>query len=162
MPGASDEVIRRAVPAEAEALADLQAACWDDAYTGLIDPAILAGLRDPDERARRIETWRTRAPNALVVELPDGSLAGFATSGPPDEPDAPTPLQLYALYVRGSHWGLGYGRRLLDAALGAQPAHLWVLETNIRAQRFYAHAGFGGDGHIRREPVGTLVRWVRD
>lgn len=154
-------MIRCAVSAEAEILADLQADCWDDAYTGLISPAILAGMRDPDERGRRIENWRVWASNALVVELSDGSVVGFASSGAPDEPDAPTALQLYALYVRDFCWRHGYGRRLLDAALGDRPAHLWVLATNVRAQQFYAHAGFHGDGGTRQEQVGTEARWVR-
>jgi hypothetical protein len=48
--------IRRVVPAEAEALAQLHLDAWDDAYTGLMLQEILdEGRAKVDER---IERWR--------------------------------------------------------------------------------------------------------
>ena len=36
----------------------------------------------------------------------------------------------------------GTGQKLFDAAIGDQPAYLWVLSTNMRARHFYEKNGF--------------------
>jgi RimJ/RimL family protein N-acetyltransferase len=45
-------------------------------------------------------------------------------------------------------------------AAGFTCATLWVLETNLRAQRFYSHLGWEPDGAVRDEVVGGAV--IRD
>ena len=44
------------------------------------------------------------------------------------------------------------GQRLLDAALGDEPATLRVFRDNARARRFYARNGFVPDGYEGEEP----------
>jgi GNAT superfamily N-acetyltransferase len=144
--------IREPVPEEAEALARCQLACWRDAYTGLVDPDLLADLLSRvDERAAR---WREilADPSRHRVATDDEILVGFASAGPPFDEDATTALQLYALYVRRSHWDTGLGHRLLTASVGDAPATLWVLQNNERARRFYAAHGFAPDGTEQDEP----------
>ena len=155
--------IREPVPEEAEALARCQLACWRETYTGLVDPVRLEDLLSRlDERVVR---WREilADPSRHRVASDEGTLVGFASAGPPLDDDATTSLQLYALYVRRSHWDTGLGRRLLTASIADAPATLWVLENNDRARRFYAASGFTPDGTEQEEPHfgGTEIRMVR-
>ena len=143
--------IREPVEAEAEALARCQLACWRDTYTGLVDPDLLADLLGRgEERAVR---WREILvdPSRHRVASDDGTLVGFASAGPPFDDDATTALQLYALYVRRSHWDTGLGHRLLTTSVGDASATLWVLKNNERARRFYAAHGFAPDGTEQEE-----------
>jgi GNAT superfamily N-acetyltransferase len=150
-------VLRLATVEDAPAGADMQMACWREAYGPLVEPALLdAQLGD---RSAWVERWvrrRTDGVGRLVAEAPDGALVGFATAGPGrGEGDAPT--ELYALYVRASQHGSGLGQALFDAVVPAGvPCSLWVLEPNARARAFYARYGFVADGARRAfEPLGA-------
>jgi len=156
--------VREPVPDEAEDLARCQLACWREAYTGLADPVRLAELLSRVEE--RVGRWREILvdPSRHRVASDDGTPVGFASAGPPFDADATTDLQLYALYVRRSHWDTGLGHRLLTASLGDAPATLWVFRDNERARRFYAAHGFVPDGSEQEEPHfgGVEVRMVRE
>jgi len=94
------------------------------------------------------------------------------TFGPPDAASVPGAGELYAIYLDPSHWGRGYGRALMHAAerglaeAGFEEAHLWVLDTNARARRFYEIAGWSADGGRKTEHRGDVelreVRYRRD
>lgn len=152
--------IRRAVPRDAEALTHLHLDCWDDAYTGLIPQQVLDARRA--NVAERVDRWRSileQNANTLVAETTEG-LVGFVSSGPVRDEDL-SGLELWALYARARVWGQGVGHQLLLAAIGEQPASLWVLERNDRAIRFYERHGFARDGHVEEAPEGLHVRLVR-
>ncbi|MDQ6753129.1 MAG: GNAT family N-acetyltransferase [Actinomycetota bacterium] len=85
----------------------------------------------------------------LLAQDGDGTLIGIAHAGPAQDEYAPTALELYMIYALARVHGQGVGQALLDAAIGRQPASLWVLEDNPRAHAFYARNGFAPDG--RRE-----------
>lgn len=51
-----------------------------------------------------------------------------------------------SLYLLVDVHGGGAGQALLDAAIGTEPAQLWVATDNPRARRFYARNGFVADG----------------
>jgi len=78
-----------------------------------------------------------------------GTPVGLATVQPTAGGDL---ARLRALYVRREHWGTGMGQRLLDEALGDEPATLRVFRDNLRARRFYARNRFVPDGHEAEEP----------
>jgi GNAT superfamily N-acetyltransferase len=65
---------------------------------------------------------------------------------------------LDALYVLPSHWGAGVAQVLHDhglslvADLGSARCHLWVLEHNARARRFYERRGWRENGDTRIVP----------
>lgn len=151
--------VRRAGPADAEAIADAHVRGWQTAYRGIVPDSFLDGL----DLARRADGWRERlsAPGdptpglgTWVVEAPDG-VAGFVDAGParaePIEPPAGAG-EIYAIYLRPERRGEGYGRALLTTALAElsearlTPVVLWVLEGNPLGRRFYESAGFRPDG----------------
>jgi GNAT superfamily N-acetyltransferase len=153
-------VVRRAVVADAEAAAQCHATCWQEGYGDLVDPVRLADATG--DLTRWTERWRTAIEDGAerwVADHPDGPevpvgdrLIGFAAPGITRDGDAPYPLELYAIYVRKPWWGTGLADRLLDVAIGNQPASLWVFETNVRARAFYARHGFVPDGARKDEP----------
>lgn len=65
------------------------------------------------------------------------------------------------MYVLREHHGGGAGQALLDAALGAEPAQLWVAAANARAIRFYERNGFRADGTETVDPRLSDLRELR-
>jgi GNAT superfamily N-acetyltransferase len=59
--------------------------------------------------------------------------------------------------------GTGVAARLLEHAIGQQPAYLWVFSGNGRAQAFYRKHGFRPDGCQATDPDTGLreERYVR-
>jgi len=157
--------IRLASPVDAEALAHLHLDVWDDAYTGLMPQQLLDDRRD--RVAERIERWReilgSGSEPTYVASGPDG-LVGFATAGPGrdnDLDDHGIDLELWALYVRATHWGTGVGYALLQTAIADRAAYVWVLAGNERAIRFYERQGFRLDGTEDEHDEGLHVRMLR-
>jgi len=155
--------IRRATPDDAPALAHLHLDVWDDAYTGLMDQAVLDDRRANVEG--RIQRWReilAEHERTLLAVGPEG-LVGFAGAGPGRDNDVSPELdlELHALYVRAAWWGTGIGYALLEDAIGDRAAYLWVLAGNERAIRFYERQGFRRDGTEDEHDEGRHVRMVR-
>src|SRR5664279_72821 len=153
--------VRPALPEDAESFADCHLACWREAYAELwgterfddFDPAKMAVRR-------RKEIEAGIADHYLVEE--DGEVVGIAIAGPSRDDDAPTELELYAIYVREAHQGTGLADDLLAAALGDGPASLWTYRDNPRASAFYVHHDFIPDGDERTDSVGIReIRMVR-
>lgn len=88
-----------------------------------------------------------------MLRRDDGTdeLVGFASAGPSREEDAPTALELYALYVRRALWDTGLGHRLFTAVAGDAPCTAWVLADNPRALAFYARQGLTPDGRTMHD-----------
>jgi ribosomal protein S18 acetylase RimI-like enzyme len=149
--------LRPAVPADAVAGAALHAACWREAYGPHVDVALLERrLADTD---RWVAAWTRHlidGPPRMLAEA-GGELIGFSVVGGSREPDAPTPTELYAIYVRAAWWGSGLGQLLWDAVEPDEPCSLWVLEANARAQAFYRRNGFVADG--TRDHYAGLDAW---
>jgi GNAT superfamily N-acetyltransferase len=134
-------------PALADALARVHVDGWREAYGHLL-PERFYG---EEAFASRRTMWRSvLAHEGVAARLriawdTDSAVVGFALTGPSRDADLDC-RELYALYIRASHYGTGTGQALIDAALGRQPASLWVAEDNPRALRFYEKNGFARDG----------------
>ncbi len=150
---------------DAEALTDLHLDVWEEAYADLMPASVFAGRRA--RRAERIASWRgiiaAGSSANLLAWSPEHRLLGFSSTGPGrDSPDdGLPPLELMALYVRAEAYGDGVGHALCEAAIGASPAYVWVLDGNERAIRFYDRQGFAFDGATKPEDVGLERRMVR-
>lgn len=82
-----------------------------------------------------------------VAEDPEtGRIVGMSGARPTNREDDPNPalpdVELQMCYLAAPYRGTGAADRLLDAAVGSLPAHLWVLEDNLRAIAFYTKHGF--------------------
>lgn len=142
-PGVS---LRLATPGDAAAGAHLHIACWREAYSPLVDSALLQPrLADAERWVRAWQDQLAQGPPRWLA-IHDGELIGFAVGGPARDPHSPTGLELYAVYVLAAWYGTGVGQALLDQVVADQPCSLWVLEGNGRAKGFYARNGFVPDG----------------
>ena len=147
--------IRRGVPAEAEALAQLHLDVGDDASPGLMPQEILDERRTKVDQ--RIERWRGILGQDEPTWLSENAKGpvGFVSIGPTRHNDTDIPLQLFALYVRAGYWGTGVGYALSEQAVGDRAASLRVLANNERAISFYERQGFPPGREARRARRGT-------
>lgn len=149
--------IRLAEPADAMAVARVHVRSWQAAYRGLMPDAYLESLR-PEDRAARYDfaTTDPAKPRTIVAEH-EGAIRGFATTMPSRDPDTPDHGELCALYVDPGDWGHGCGLALIRearchlSASGFSSAVLWLLEGNLRADRFYRTDAWLPDGTRRSE-----------
>ena len=99
--------IRRALPADARAIAEVAVRGWQTAYRGLMPDEFLAGL----SVAGRAAAWREMLDRDADGGIPawlaerDGRAVGFVSSGPPRDEDVPLPgAEVYAIYVLPEEW----------------------------------------------------------
>lgn len=134
---------------DALAIAALHTESWRDAYRSLLPDTFLDGLLFEDRLAQWTDRLgRLTKDEALVLKALDGdeTLAGFACVLVDAEP-AWGP-RLDNLHVRPGYKGRAIGAALLRACLEwvarrapGEPMHLWVLDGNLRARRFYEREG---------------------
>ena len=158
--------IREAVPADARAIAEIHVRSWQAAYRGQLTDDFLDALAVEDrldQHRRSLEEPRA-GWTTWVVEEGAGPV-GFAVTGPSEDADAgERTAEVYAIYLDPERLGTGTGRRLFEHAVedlrsrGFRTATLWVLETNVRARRFYEAAGWANDGTVTSERVDCEMR----
>ena len=143
-----DDAIAFAACSDAAAIAALHAESWRTAYRGLYADEFLDG--PILEERLRFWTERMSAPNPerrhVIGATANGQLVGFACVLLDAEPGW-GPL-LDNLHVKPAYKGHGIGARLLAAsrdwvarAAPGEPLHLWVMEGNLPARRFYDRQG---------------------
>jgi ribosomal protein S18 acetylase RimI-like enzyme len=147
--------IRRAVPGDAAALAELGARTFRDAFEADNTPEdmalYLASSYGPDLQSAELR-------NAGIVTLlaeGESRLAGYSQlrEGPaPGCVGDPRPIELWRFYVERAWQGRGVAQMLLAATIeaaaarGAGTVWLSVWERNHRAQAFYCRSGFEDRG----------------
>lgn len=144
-------LIRRAGPADAEALAAIGAETFAEAFAHLYPPQDLtAFLAEAHSVARAKADLANPAKAAWLVEA-GGETIGYALAGPCKLPHPEVTErcgELDRIYIKAGRQGGGVGSRLLDAALEwlerDGPRRLWigVWSENHGAQRLYARRGF--------------------
>jgi ribosomal protein S18 acetylase RimI-like enzyme len=148
--GSVDSVrIRQAGPADAEAVAQVQAQTWQAAYLGMLPHEVLVGFGQTQGGAfwqRVLE--RGGGDDAVLVAELDREVVGFVSSGPIRERIPGYSGEFYALYVLPEAQGCGIGTALIAHAGRAfvrrrwVSAAVWVLEDNDLGRSFYE--GLGG------------------
>lgn len=143
--------IRRAVPADAAALAELGAATFVETFGHLYTPEDLQAFLDESHTVEAYATVLANPDYALWIAEADGRAIGYAQAGRCGLPHAdvrPEDGELKRLYLLRDAQNGGTGRALMDAAMAwllcDGPRTLWlsVWSENFGAQRFYARYGF--------------------
>lgn len=137
--------IRHAAPGDAEAITRVHDVSWRDAYRGIIPGAELERMI-----ARRgPRWWRSaiiRGSGLLVLEF-DRQVVGYVTYGRNRVPSMPYSGEIFEIYLLPEHQGLGFGRRLFNAARQELAEHgylstvVWALADNEKALSFYRRLG---------------------
>jgi RimJ/RimL family protein N-acetyltransferase len=161
--------VRAAQVGDADAMGALHVRAWQVGYADAMPADYLAGLQASERAAMWRRGIEAGTSQILVATDDAGGVVGFACFGAEREADHDRAEagELYALNVEPDAWGAGHGGALLAAATDWLATHwteavLWVLDTNERAQRLYAHAGWRDDGARRSEEVlGAVVAEVR-
>lgn len=158
--------IRPARAGDGAAIARVHVETWQAAYAGLLPPEFLAGMNAQIEQ--RTVRWEQLIADAAarrwtqIVAEDERGIAGFVTCGRAEGEADPYLGEVYAIYVHPRAWGQGIGRTLFEAAvdalraLGMREAILWVLESNVRARRFYERAGWRADGGTKIDSRGAI------
>jgi GNAT superfamily N-acetyltransferase len=137
-------VLREPRTDEAAALAELQEVASVAALPHVFPPERYPYPREAI-RARWVRALEDLGSRVVVAEL-DGVMVGVAFVR--DE-------WLHGLYVLPERWGTRVAAMLHDRALelvrelGSARCHLWVLEENVRARKFYERRGWRENGRTR-------------
>ena len=143
-------ILRRAVTADAAALAELAARTFSDTFaphnTAEDMAAFLAKAYGEAQQRREIED-----PSTITLLAEDGgALVGFAQLRRTESPHGE--IEIARLYVDRDQHGRGVAQTLMQASidvareLGAATVWLGVWERNARAIRFYEKCGFVDTG----------------
>jgi len=149
MAAASPVVVRRAVPADALAIADVRVGAWRTTYRGMIPDAYLAGMSVEASEAhwRRILEAPPGRFSVFVAADDDDVATGFAAGLMLDPPKHGCDAELTAIYLRADRQRTGIGRRLVGAVAAAQRSQgatallTWVIAGNRSARAFYEALG---------------------
>ena len=162
--------VRPAKLSDAIAIADLHAESWRSSYRGILRHEFLDGPVIQDRR----KLWEARLsrspePETQLVWVIEhgGVLTAFVCAFLDADPEWGALLD--NLHVSPSSKGQGLGRRLMAEVAGwvlqhrpDSRLHLWVLEKNVPARRFYEHLGGVVTGrHANLAPDGSYVEAVR-
>ncbi len=153
--------IRGARTSDAQDIADVHDAAWRDAYRGIIPGRELERMV-----ARRGPKWWHTAivhgTRLTVIDF-DETIVGYASYGRNRVPSLPYGGELFELYLSPEFQGLGFGRRLFEAARrdlanhGYSSTLVWALADNERALGFYRRLG-GKVVRRAEERFGSEVR----
>jgi len=162
-------MIRKALPADAEAIAQVHISSWQQAYRDLMPVEYLNSLEAT--LAQRQSFWirsiESGESDVWVAEL-NKQVVGWISVGASRDEDAAggNAGEVMAIYVLARYWQTGVGLALWKAGLqhlmeqGYQRLTLWVLTRNERAIRFYRRAGCaeetGSERNLQRGGVTLL------
>ncbi|UOK41029.1 GNAT family N-acetyltransferase [Pseudomonas palleroniana] len=143
-------MIRKALPTDARAIAQVHICSWQQAYRDLMPAEYLTSLQATLAQrevfwARSIEAGES---NVWVAELGKQVVGWISVGASRDEDAAQGQVgEVMAIYVLAGCWHTGIGLALWKAGeqslreQGFQRLTLWVLVGNQRAIRFYRRAG---------------------
>lgn len=157
----SEVHVRPAVISDARGIAQVHVQAWREAYARQLPPEILDGLEVEPRVSRWASIIADESTDVYVAEV-ERVIVGWATSSDGRDTDRPVARELEGIYLLQRAYGSGGGQDLLTAAIGDQPAYLWMLDDNPRAEAFYRRNGFERDGAVREQRMaGTTISVIR-
>jgi GNAT superfamily N-acetyltransferase len=160
-------LVRRAVAADADAIARVHHDGWQVGYRGIVPAHELEPLTLDHYR----EQWRAlladpESPRTFVADV-DGEVVGVAGYAPSTQEGAdPAEIaELTVLYVHSERQRAGAGRALLAEVTeamrgdGFERAELWVFAANERGRAFYEAVGWEEEGSVGEWRGAAAVRY---
>jgi ribosomal protein S18 acetylase RimI-like enzyme len=150
--------VRPARGSDAVGISKVHDEAWTTAYRGIIPPVVLEKMMS----RRGPAYWRRltmRGGAGTLVLIFDGEVAGYATLGPNRVRRLNYGAEIYEIYLKPTHQGVGLGQRLFKEARRVLSANkldglvVWALEENVQARRFYSALG-GNEVAKTLEPFG--------
>lgn len=145
-----DLLLRRATPADAEEIADVYVASWNEGFAGLMPGRVLD--------REQVDRWRRELGEGSMrwwLAHDNGRVFGFAGTGPSRDPIDPGLGEVDTIAVAPAAWRRGVGRCLMAAALDdLLDAHyresiLWTLADYTQGREFYEATGWSPSGEVR-------------
>ena len=166
---ASRPEIRRAVVADADAIARVHHDGWQVGYRGIVPDDVRATLvlADYEKQWRELLAQPQGARSGTFVAELEGEVIGIAGYAPTthEGADPEKVAELTILYVRSDRWRSGAGRALLAEVTasmrrdGFEGAELWVFTENERGRRFYETLGWEVEGATGEWRGAAAVRY---
>jgi len=153
----SDITIRKAVVADAPAMASIHVRTWQSAYADIMPADFLTTLCEEKSTAFWIQEL-SKGKSINRVAVAGSQIIGWASGGPCRDPNAGNSAEIYAIYVSLESQGRGTGKQLMQRLTEDLPQGsdiiLWVLEQNHSAIGFYTRLGFARDGATKCLKIG--------
>jgi ribosomal protein S18 acetylase RimI-like enzyme len=146
-----EPILRRATPADVEALAAVGVATFSETFGHLYPPQDLAHFLAEAHAPARLQADLADPQMAVWLAEAAGETIGYALAGPCDLPHphvAPGDGELKRLYLLGGAQRGGLGGRLFTTAMawlqkdGPRTVWIGVWSENLGAQRLYGRHGF--------------------
>lgn len=148
----SQITLRAATRNDVESIAQIHYESWRVAYPGLLPNELLESVSIEDRRALWSQRLATTQTEMFLVAETNSVVVAFASFGPSrdghefeeadlgsDEENA----EVYVIYAQRTSWRTGVGTELMHAIIdrcqldGYRSIVVWVLESNIRARKFF-------------------------
>lgn len=152
--------LRPARESDAKSLSEVHDEAWVAAYRGILPGVALERMLARRGPAYWRRTTGRRGAGTLVLVF-DGAVVGYATLGPNRVRRLPYGGEVYEIYLRPTHQGLGLGKKLFHEARRVLAANsleglvVWALEDNTSACAFYRAMGGVAVGRTM-EPFGDV------
>ncbi|APF38661.1 GNAT family N-acetyltransferase [Chelatococcus daeguensis] len=137
-------IIRRATPADIEAIGRLVIDVWRETYRGILSDYVLATQTVPvgERSIRFVGLDSDGSGRAALVAERAGAIVGFAAAGPATDGSLGTAAEIAPPYVARRLQFRGIGGRLMGGlahalmASGHASAGLWIPRDNVAAVAF--------------------------
>lgn len=140
-------IIKLASIDDAFIISHIHALSWKSVYKGILPQQYLDDIQD-DSWVNVIQDWMKYNVITVQIAYDNDVPMGCIAYGRSRDDGLPHWGEIVSLYFIPDYMGKGYGNKLMDKALfdmlqqGFKNVYLWVLEDNIRAQKFYEKNGF--------------------
>ena len=165
----SEIVFRRAVPDDAQTLAEFASRTYYETFAAVNTPENMRAYLDSAFTPAQLEYELNDPGSIFFLGYVEGKLAGYAKLFPGDVPECisgPVPIELVRFYVDQSWHGRGVASALMDVCLAEarrgrfQTMYLGVWENNERAKAFYKKWKFEHVGqHIFQMGDDAQIDW---
>jgi len=160
-------IIRETRETDAYECAAVHVSSWQSAYRGIIPDDVLNNLSIEKQAQRFINDYTEYKETLYFVAELDGRIIGNLVVSRCRDEDKAHAGEVIAIYLLEDFWGKGYGREMIDNAVGVirrmecRKAVIWVLAENLRARKFYERCDFVFDGTQKAINIGKPLIELR-